>query len=202
MMTSVLVCPDGRTVESEAAHGTVTRHYRQHQQGKETSTNPIGMMMSLSHRLVSFVYPWKFKVLKIYSVYCFCILLNVALSHFLNQNKSWNCASFCFSLHLCMDTGSAAPGQVGQQHQAAFLFWGSGSRLHWDHRGWFYDQGFGYLHQRPSKVCHVSFILKSYFKPNTWTPNRFLFYWGRCSNSSATVDARRTVKIVQSHCFP
>ena len=42
MMTSVLICPDGRTVESEAAHGTVTRHYRQHQQGKETATNPIG----------------------------------------------------------------------------------------------------------------------------------------------------------------
>jgi len=42
MMSSVLICPDGRTVESEAAHGTVTRHYRQHQQGKETSTNPIG----------------------------------------------------------------------------------------------------------------------------------------------------------------
>ena len=42
MMTSVLVCPDGKTVESEAAHGTVTRHYRQHQLGKETSTNPIG----------------------------------------------------------------------------------------------------------------------------------------------------------------
>ncbi|KAK3600343.1 hypothetical protein CHS0354_020010 [Potamilus streckersoni] len=42
MMTSVLVCPDGKTVEAEAAHGTVTRHYRQHQQGKETSTNPIG----------------------------------------------------------------------------------------------------------------------------------------------------------------
>lgn len=41
-MTSVLVCPDGRTVEAEAAHGTVTRHYRMHQQGKETSTNPIG----------------------------------------------------------------------------------------------------------------------------------------------------------------
>ena len=43
MMTSVLICPDGKTVESEAAHGTVTRHYRQHQQGKETSTNPIGL---------------------------------------------------------------------------------------------------------------------------------------------------------------
>lgn len=44
MMTSVLVCPDGRTVEAEAAHGTVTRHYRQHQKGQETSTNPIGMV--------------------------------------------------------------------------------------------------------------------------------------------------------------
>lgn len=42
MMTSVLVCPDGKTVEAEAAHGTVTRHYRMHQQRKETSTNPVG----------------------------------------------------------------------------------------------------------------------------------------------------------------
>ena len=41
LMTSVLMTPDGRTVEAEAAHGTVTRHYRQHQQGKPTSTNPI-----------------------------------------------------------------------------------------------------------------------------------------------------------------
>ena len=46
MMTSVLVCPDGKTVEAEAAHGTVTRHYRMHQQGKETSTNPIGRVTS------------------------------------------------------------------------------------------------------------------------------------------------------------
>ena len=38
-MTSVLMTPDGKIVEAEAAHGTVTRHYRQHQQGKETSTN-------------------------------------------------------------------------------------------------------------------------------------------------------------------
>lgn len=45
MMTSVLVCPDGKTVESEAAHGTVTRHYRMHQQGKETSTNPVGKQL-------------------------------------------------------------------------------------------------------------------------------------------------------------
>ena len=44
MMTSVLVCPDGKTVEAEAAHGTVTRHYRFYQQGKETSTNPMGQI--------------------------------------------------------------------------------------------------------------------------------------------------------------
>ena len=44
MMTSVLLCPDGKTIESEAAHGTVTRHYRLHQDGKETSTNPIGIL--------------------------------------------------------------------------------------------------------------------------------------------------------------
>ena len=75
MMTSVLICPDGKTVEAEAAHGTVTRHYRQHQkvssesrdlnrfmiisnanhfQGKETSTNPIASIFAwtrgLSHR--------------------------------------------------------------------------------------------------------------------------------------------------------
>ena len=46
MMTSVLVCPDGKTVEAEAAHGTVTRHYRFHQQGKETSTNPIASIFA------------------------------------------------------------------------------------------------------------------------------------------------------------
>ncbi|RWS28100.1 Isocitrate dehydrogenase [NADP] cytoplasmic-like protein [Leptotrombidium deliense] len=46
MMTSVLVCPDGKTIEAEAAHGTVTRHYRMHQQGKETSTNPIASIFA------------------------------------------------------------------------------------------------------------------------------------------------------------
>jgi len=54
LMTSVLMSPDGRTVEAEAAHGTVTRHYRQHQQGKPTSTNPIASIFAwtqgLSHR--------------------------------------------------------------------------------------------------------------------------------------------------------
>ncbi|XP_048242091.1 isocitrate dehydrogenase [NADP] cytoplasmic-like [Haliotis rufescens] len=54
MMTSVLICPDGKTVEAEAAHGTVTRHYRFHQQGKETSTNSIASIFAwtrgLSHR--------------------------------------------------------------------------------------------------------------------------------------------------------
>ncbi|XP_076270086.1 isocitrate dehydrogenase [NADP], mitochondrial-like [Rhynchophorus ferrugineus] len=46
MMTSVLMCPDGKTIEAEAAHGTVTRHYRQHQQGKPTSTNPIASIFA------------------------------------------------------------------------------------------------------------------------------------------------------------
>ena len=53
-MTSVLVCPDGKTVESEAAHGTVTRHYRQHQKGEATSTNSIASIYAwtggLKHR--------------------------------------------------------------------------------------------------------------------------------------------------------
>ena len=46
LMTSVLVCPDGKTVEAEAAHGTVTRHYRDHLAGKETSTNPIASIFA------------------------------------------------------------------------------------------------------------------------------------------------------------
>ena len=51
LMTSVLMSPDGRTVEAEAAHGTVTRHFRQHQQGKETSTNPIASIFAWTRRL-------------------------------------------------------------------------------------------------------------------------------------------------------
>ena len=54
LMTSVLLAPDGKTMEAEAAHGTVTRHYRMHQQGKETSTNPIASIFAwtrgLAHR--------------------------------------------------------------------------------------------------------------------------------------------------------
>jgi isocitrate dehydrogenase len=54
LMTSVLMTPDGKTVEAEAAHGTVTRHYRMHQQGKATSTNPIASIFAwtggLKHR--------------------------------------------------------------------------------------------------------------------------------------------------------
>lgn len=46
LMTSVLMTPDGKTIEAEAAHGTVTRHYRQHQQGKSTSTNPIASIFA------------------------------------------------------------------------------------------------------------------------------------------------------------
>lgn len=52
LMTSVLLCPDGKTVESEAAHGTVTRHYRMYQQGKETSTNPIASIFAWTRGLM------------------------------------------------------------------------------------------------------------------------------------------------------
>lgn len=52
LMTSVLICPDGKTVEAEAAHGTVTRHYRFHQQGKETSTNPIASIFAWTKGLL------------------------------------------------------------------------------------------------------------------------------------------------------
>ena len=54
LMTSILLAPDGKTIETEAAHGTVTRHFRMHQEGKETSTNPIASIFAwtrgLSHR--------------------------------------------------------------------------------------------------------------------------------------------------------
>jgi isocitrate dehydrogenase len=52
LMTSVLLSPDGRTVESEAAHGTVTRHYRQHQKGQQTSTNPIASIFAWTRGLI------------------------------------------------------------------------------------------------------------------------------------------------------
>jgi len=51
MMTSELITPDGRTMESEAAHGTVTRHYREYQKGKETSTNPVASIFAWTRGL-------------------------------------------------------------------------------------------------------------------------------------------------------
>ncbi|WP_428246456.1 NADP-dependent isocitrate dehydrogenase [Ferrovibrio sp.] len=52
LMTSVLMTPDGKTVEAEAAHGTVTRHYREHQAGRETSTNPIASIFAWTRGLM------------------------------------------------------------------------------------------------------------------------------------------------------
>jgi isocitrate dehydrogenase len=51
LMTSVLVCPDGKTVEAEAAHGTVTRHFRAYQKGQKTSTNPVASIFAWSRGL-------------------------------------------------------------------------------------------------------------------------------------------------------
>src|SRR5262245_60984816 len=53
LMTSVLMTPDGRTVEAEAAHGTVTRHYREHQKGNPTSTNPIASIFAWTRALAA-----------------------------------------------------------------------------------------------------------------------------------------------------
>jgi isocitrate dehydrogenase len=53
LMTSVLMSPDGKTVEAEAAHGTVTRHYRQHQEGKPTSTNPIASIFAWTRAIAA-----------------------------------------------------------------------------------------------------------------------------------------------------
>src|SRR5688572_31419776 len=52
LMTTVLMSPDGKTVEAEAAHGTVTRHYREHQKGRPTSTNPIASIYAWTRGLV------------------------------------------------------------------------------------------------------------------------------------------------------
>merc|ERR1719414_2913985 len=52
LMTSVLMCPDGKTIEAEAAHGTVTRHYREHQKGNPTSTNPIASIFAWTRGLL------------------------------------------------------------------------------------------------------------------------------------------------------
>ena len=52
LMTSTLLTPDGKTMEAEAAHGTVTRHYRLHQKGKETSTNPIASIFAWTRGLI------------------------------------------------------------------------------------------------------------------------------------------------------
>ncbi|MGH3594690.1 MAG: isocitrate/isopropylmalate family dehydrogenase, partial [Mycobacterium sp.] len=53
LMTSVLMTPDGKTVEAEAAHGTVTRHYREHQKGNKTSTNPIASIFAWTRGLAA-----------------------------------------------------------------------------------------------------------------------------------------------------
>jgi isocitrate dehydrogenase len=58
LMTSVLIAPDGKTIEAEAAHGTVTRHYREHQKGRETSTNPIASYLSYHTLADNSIFAW------------------------------------------------------------------------------------------------------------------------------------------------
>lgn len=91
LMTSVLVAPDGKTIESEAAHGTVTRHYREHQKGNKTSTNPVASIFAwtrgLEHRAKLDGTPE----------------LETCVLFYLNTNK--NIFSFCQKLEkACVDT--------------------------------------------------------------------------------------------------
>lgn len=92
LMTSVLVCPDGKTVESEAAHGTVTRHYRQHQKGQKTSTNPIAS-----------IYAW-----------------TRGLAHRAKLDNNPDLAKFCVALEAacvdCVDSGKMTKDLVGCIH--------------------------------------------------------------------------------------
>lgn len=92
LMTSVLVCPDGKTVEAEAAHGTVTRHYRQHQKGQKTSTNPIAS-----------IYAW-----------------TRGLAHRAKLDNNPDLAKFCMALEAacvdCVDSGKMTKDLAGCIH--------------------------------------------------------------------------------------
>jgi len=95
LMTSVLVCPDGKTVEAEAAHGTVTRHYRQHQKGQKTSTNPIAS-----------IYAW-----------------TRGLAHRAKLDNNPDLAKFCVALEAacvdCVDSGKMTKDLAGCIHGLA-----------------------------------------------------------------------------------
>lgn len=103
MMTSVLICPDGRTVEAEAAHGTVTRHYRMHQQGKETSTNPIGE--ENTYFITSLNKSTDDAIETVFHDHIKTML--VAQCNFIDSQF------YPISLDLCVDARAAAPGGAG-----------------------------------------------------------------------------------------
>jgi len=96
-MTSVLLSPDG-SVEAEAAHGTVTRHYRQHQQGKETSTNPIASIFAWSRGLAH-----RAKLDKNADLAIFCSTLERAVI------KTVEDGSMTKDLAMCISGGKAVP---------------------------------------------------------------------------------------------
>lgn len=95
LMTSVLMCPDGKTIESEAAHGTVTRHYRQHQQGKPTSTNPIASIFAWTRGGSTFTNDQS----------NFSYFVFSGLEHRAKLDNNSDLARFAKSLeHACVDT--------------------------------------------------------------------------------------------------
>jgi len=89
-MTSVLLTPDGKVVESEAAHGTVTRHYREWQKGKETSTNPIASIYAWTRGLMH-----RAKLDNNNELYKFCESLEVAIIKTVEDGKMTKDLALC-----------------------------------------------------------------------------------------------------------
>jgi len=96
-MTSVLISPDG-SVEAEAAHGTVTRHYREHQKGKETSTNPVASIFAWSRGLA-----YRAKLDKNAALADFCAKLEAAVIETIENG------SMTKDLAMCISGGKPVP---------------------------------------------------------------------------------------------
>jgi len=91
LMTSVLISPDG-SVEAEAAHGTVTRHYREHQKGKETSTNPVASIFAWSRGLA-----YRAKLDKNAALADFCAKLEAAVIETIENGSMTKDLAMCIS---------------------------------------------------------------------------------------------------------
>ena len=125
LMTSVLLSPDG-SVEAEAAHGTVTRHYRQHQKGQETSTNPIASIFAWSRGLAH-----RAKLDNNPELARFCSTLEAAVIKTVEDGKMTKDLAMCISEGKPVDRSAYRTTQEFMQDIADCLaqMWGSGGRV-------------------------------------------------------------------------